>query len=212
MRSFIFTPSACSAFASLRARLCASRYVYRCMPPSTVFDTISVLPWCRSAWRIRSEIISGMSIIKPSMAVPPRNAFVSSKACQDFLRVVHHARAADDMRYCALLIDDEGDPVRETHHRLREAEQSPAADRAIGARHRAVGIRQQGKVEAMGLREALVGGRILRRYAEDLRALGADVRVMVAQRAGLRRASGGEIHRIEIQHELRAPKIGKADL
>src|SRR5262245_46635253 len=64
------TPSAFSAFASRRARRCASRYVYLWSEPSsTVFETISVSPWCRSACSIRLLIKSGMSIIRP--CIPP---------------------------------------------------------------------------------------------------------------------------------------------
>src|SRR5687767_13293358 len=40
-------------------------------PSSTVFETISVSPWWRSACRIRSLISSGVSIIKPFICSPP---------------------------------------------------------------------------------------------------------------------------------------------
>src|SRR6185369_6491063 len=129
------------------------------MPPSTVFDTISVDPWCRSACRIRSEMSSGLSIINPSMGSPPASA---RQAGEHFSCVVHCTRAIDDIRYFALLVDDEGDPVGKAHHGLRQAKEAASADRAIGARDRSVGICKQREIQSMHSGEALVGGRILR--------------------------------------------------
>ena len=70
--------AACSALASWRAR--AVRVAVGVpvdAPPSTVFETISVAPWWRSAWRIRSLISSGWSIIRPCM-LPPREVVYPS--------------------------------------------------------------------------------------------------------------------------------------
>src|SRR5678816_4271929 len=41
------------------------------MSPSTRRETISALPWCRSACRISEETSSGVSIIKPFIMSPP---------------------------------------------------------------------------------------------------------------------------------------------
>jgi hypothetical protein len=46
--------------------------------------------------------------------------------------------------------------------------------------------------------------------AEDRRALGGDVAVEVAQRAGLGGAAGRVVHRVEVQHQLPAAEILQA--
>src|ERR1051326_5371716 len=80
------TPSAFSAFARRRARRWASPELYRgSAPSSTVFETISPAPWCRSACRIRSLIRSGVSIIRPCIEAPPRTLGASLSQAIAFL-------------------------------------------------------------------------------------------------------------------------------
>src|SRR5512139_2654715 len=71
MRSPGFTPAACSALASLRARRKTSAHVVRCRGLSNVTDTISRSPKLRSANRMISVISSGPSIISPCMPSAP---------------------------------------------------------------------------------------------------------------------------------------------
>src|SRR5512134_1529261 len=55
------------------------------MPPSTVLETISVSPWLRSAWRIKSLMSSGWSIISPCMNPPREVVYPSAMNVKDVL-------------------------------------------------------------------------------------------------------------------------------
>src|SRR5262245_21408954 len=146
------------------------------------------------------------------MAVSSGGASSARKPRQYLFGVARRAGMVYDMRYFALLVDDEGDPIGKAHHRLRDPEDAPAADRPVRPGDRAIGVGKQRKSQAIGFGEALVGSSVLRRDAEDPGALCAYFRVVVAQGTGLRGAPRREIHRVEVKHQFRAAKIGKTDL
>src|SRR3954463_408279 len=136
------------------------------MGPSTVRETISVLPWYSSACRIRDEISSGLSIMSPRMVVAPRDVYFAWNRSYEIACEFYRAAVSGGRRQQSPVHEAMPEPARNRQGSGLDVGREVAVavvERSIGA-HDRQGVAQacRGFQRAMEI-DPLAGGQQLDR-------------------------------------------------
>ena len=120
-----------------------------------------------------------------------------------------HLLGCDDALYDAVLVDDEGGAEGAEIFAAIHTLLSPGAEGLVEGQ---VGVGYQVEGQLVLLDKFVVRLAVLHTYAEHVKTGGLQLAVVVAQVAGLSRASGSHVLGVEIEHQFLPFVITQADL